>query len=43
MGVNFKPFNYSNTKSTSNLGYTNNKNDYSEKKVSDFNRNLTKN
>ena len=43
MGVNFTPFNYSNTKSSSNIGLNNIKSDYSERKISDFNRNLAKN
>ena len=40
LGVNFTPFNYSNTKSASNIGLGNMKNDHSERKISDFNRNL---
>lgn len=42
LGVNFTPFNYSNTKSASNIGLSSIKNDYSEKKISDFGRNLAR-
>lgn len=46
LGVNFKPFEYSNSKSTSNLvgnvGRGDYRNDYSEQKVSEFTRNLSK-
>lgn len=42
LGVNFTPFNYSNTKSASNIGLSCIKNDYSEKKISDFGRNLAR-
>ena len=42
MGVNFTPFNYSNTKSASNIGLNHIRTDYSERKVSDFSNNLTK-
>lgn len=42
LGVNFTPFNYSNTKSASNIGLNHLRTDYSERKVSDFSNNLTK-
>jgi hypothetical protein len=40
--VNFTPFNYSNTKSASNIGLNHIKTDYSERKVSDFSNNLSR-
>ena len=42
LGVNFTPFNYSNTKSASNIGLNHIKTDYSERKVSDFTNNLSR-
>lgn len=48
MNINFKPFEYSNSKSTSNLMIHNptrneySKNDYSDMKVSEFTRNLSR-
>jgi hypothetical protein len=45
MGVNFKPFSYSNSKSTSNLGLKSSMNpkyDYSEKKEFEFSKSYYK-
>jgi hypothetical protein len=42
LGVNFTPFNYSNTKSASNISLNYLRTDYSERKVSDFSNNLTR-